>query len=92
MPAIIERNADPSEALGWVERSPEDFRDDAEYLAQHKADLRKQYPDEWIAVFNKEVVAHSRNSRELLRELKKRGLENRSPLVDFLSTKRNTLN
>lgn len=91
MPAVMERNADPRDALARVGRSIEAFQKDVECLAAQKVELTERYPNEWVAVFEGAVVAHSRQSRELLRQLRAKDLVHRSPVIQFLSTKPMTL-
>ena len=39
------------------ERLPNEFWEDHRWALEHYAELREQYPDMWIAVLDKEVVA-----------------------------------
>jgi hypothetical protein len=91
MPAVIERNADPKELLAKAGRSVDAFRQDAEYLGEHRAELTQSYPNEWVAIFEGQVVAHSRQSRDVMRQLRLAGLVNRSPVIQFLTTQPITL-
>lgn len=91
MPAVIERNADPREALSRVGRSIDAYRADVQYLADNKADLTEKYPNEWVAVLEGRVIAHSRQNRELLKQLRNSGLLQKSPVIYYLTTKPSTL-
>lgn len=46
-------------------------RANQEWLDKHRAELRKQFPDRYVAVLNKRVVASSKDFPELLSRLRK---------------------
>ena len=91
MPALIVRNADARDVLKKVRRSFGEYRRDVEYLAEHKAELTDSYPDEWVAVYEEAIVAHSKRTKDLMRQLKAKGVADRSPVIQFLSTSPHTL-
>ena len=43
---------------------------DLNWAREHHSTLLKLYRDQWIAVFNKEVIAHGRSGGEVEREAK----------------------
>jgi uncharacterized protein DUF5678 len=91
VPAVIERNVDPKDIIGPEHRTIESFRADAKYVAEHEEQLLKDYADQWIAVYEGEVVAHGKNTRELMKQLRERGLRGRSPLLKHMNTAEMTL-
>ncbi|HEU0075982.1 MAG TPA: DUF5678 domain-containing protein [Dehalococcoidia bacterium] len=91
MKATIERNVDPGEALAVAGRSIADYQRDFEHVAKHVEKLTKSYPDEWVAVIDTKVVAHHRQRRGLGMQLERSSLTDRSPVVQFLTTKPESL-
>jgi len=50
------------------------FRKDAEYYEAHRAELLQQYPEQWVAIFNQQVVAADQDFDRVLDEVEGRGL------------------
>ncbi len=44
---------------------PLEYWEDRDWAWDHYAEFIKQYPDQWIAVCNKEVIAHSESIDEI---------------------------
>jgi hypothetical protein len=49
----------------------QNFQADSIWFDQHYEDLKKKYKEEWVAVFNKQVIDHGKNLKALLRRLSK---------------------
>jgi hypothetical protein len=83
----IERNLDPSEfdelVRQFLKRPMEDFDRDARYVAKHRGDLTAEYPDEWVAIIECKVVAHSADIQDLTLRLDEMDLRQQS-VVRFL--------
>lgn len=87
------RSKQPRWESGTIERSipvdevelgvrPYDaYSRDVNFIASHKAQLDKKFRDEWIAVLDEVVVAHSANHEALLAELRGRGALEREPVI-----------
>jgi hypothetical protein len=69
----------------------EDYTRDFRYLAKHDDELMAQYPDEWVAIFDCKVVAHSPDRAEMWRQLEQLGLDRRFLVDAFLDTDPPTL-
>jgi hypothetical protein len=91
MPSITRNVPFPAELLERLGRTMEEFRADWEYLAAHRDELTARFPEKWVAVFDKKVVASSRTLEELLPKLEKKGLKGSTSAIDFLSSKPVTL-
>jgi hypothetical protein len=100
-PVVVRERIRPEDAVdmfarslpSWprerIERMLERFmglEEDGRYIAENRAELTKLYPDEWIAVVDKVVVAHGRDSKQLWKQLKKRGLDGSCPATEILWT------
>lgn len=46
--------------------------EDSVWLNDHYDQLKKQYPDEWVACLNKEIVDHDKNLKKLRARLAQR--------------------
>jgi len=54
------------------------------FLRKKYAELQKRYPDEYVAVDNGKVIAHSKNVKTLSGVLKSNGVELTTVLVQFI--------
>ena len=62
----------------------EQYWRDSEFLETHLDELATRYPNQWVAVFNQEVVAVADDFQGILAELQARGVEeNRAVLGDL---------
>jgi hypothetical protein len=64
---------------------PARFREDERWLFEHVAELTEQYPDQWIAVYKKQVVGTGSGRRGLTEAMEQAQhvVENGEPLVTF---------
>ncbi|MDZ7361565.1 MAG: DUF5678 domain-containing protein [candidate division KSB1 bacterium] len=47
------------------------FRADYIWFNEHYEELQRKYEEEWVAIFNKQVVDHGKNLKPLLQRLRK---------------------
>ena len=74
----------PEEALElW--RELERFRDEARYFDAHRQELLGTYPDQWVAVYGKRVVAAAAEHRVLLDQLEVQGIPAGRAYREYLS-------
>ena len=50
------------------------FHRDSQYYAAHWEELLAQYPEQWVAIYNEQVVGTSTNFKQLLIDLKEAGI------------------
>lgn len=48
------------------------FLDDLDWAGEHHSELLKQYRNEWIAIYNKKIVAHGRALEQVEKEAERR--------------------
>lgn len=60
---------------------PKKFWDDREWAYEHYSDLIKKYPNKWIAVMDREVVAVSDGSGNILEEAKAKTQKKYIPII-----------
>ncbi|MEE9116254.1 MAG: DUF5678 domain-containing protein, partial [Thermoplasmata archaeon] len=56
-------------------------------LDSRREELRKRYPDQFVAVTEHDVVAVAKTMKKLLAELKKKGLESGDVSIEFMTAK-----
>ncbi|MDI6794882.1 MAG: DUF5678 domain-containing protein, partial [bacterium] len=64
-----------------LEGIPREFWDDREWAYAHYQDLAKKYPDKWVAIMDKEIVAVSDGSGNILEEARARTKREYIPIV-----------
>ena len=70
------------QGLGQFQR----FTRDTQYYEAHQQELLSRYPDQWIAIYNEQVVAAAQDPGRLLDELVQRGIPVEHALVEHLSS------
>lgn len=64
------------------------FEEDFRWLHQHYDRLKSQYPEEYVAVFQKQVVDHDSSLEQLMRRLRAQYPQEVGRIVlEFVSTK-----
>jgi hypothetical protein len=92
-----------------MEESPEElqqsldrFRADAMYAEEHREELLRKYPERWIAIYMRKVVATAENPDELFRKVEQKGIrpgkvvhrymtEKGQPLIVYYDAENNLL-
>ncbi len=77
-------NVDASEILDRLPRPYDRIRADFEYFAEHQDDLKVKYPDQFVVILSKAVVANAVGLEELDRLLTERDLRSKAPVVMFV--------
>jgi hypothetical protein len=65
---ILEQIGDPEEISSQLEGRTRD----ANFFRDNYGALQEEYPDEWVAIFNEDIVGHHKTYRELLKFLRER--------------------
>jgi hypothetical protein len=53
-----------------MEKIPKEFWEDAKWAEKHYSELVKKFPDEWVAVVNREVVTAGKDLAKVKEEAK----------------------
>jgi len=48
------------------------YEENAKWISKHYEELKDKFRDEWVAVFNSEVIDHDRELNKLVRRLRKK--------------------
>ncbi len=70
-----------------VEQEIEHYRADALYFEAHRQELLRQYPEQWVAVYDRQVVATASEIPELREQLDQQGFPRGEVFVEYVSTK-----
>lgn len=62
------------------------FKKSCDFFDAHYHELLKQYPDEWIGIFDGEVRAHAADIHELLARLDSLQVPRGNSLIEILET------
>jgi hypothetical protein len=69
--------------LALLPRPDEEISADFDYFADNSEMLADLYPDQWVAIIKRVVVAHNSDSLQLRHELEKQNLHEMMPVVEF---------
>ena len=69
-----------------ISRGIQDFTERVRHFDGRRAELTKEYPNKWVAMYEKEIVASSNSLEGLLTELDSCGVSKREAIIDFLNT------
>ncbi len=69
----------------------ERFKRDTQYYEVHWDELLERYPEQWVSIFNEQVVAASPNLDEVLSQKKAKGVPAGHGLVEYVTTKEDVL-
>ena len=67
------------------------FYEDGQFLHSNYETFREKYPDQWVAVFNKEVLATSRSLDDLLADLDSQGRMSNGVVFEKMSSESQNL-
>jgi hypothetical protein len=63
------------------------FKRDTQYYEAHREELLTQYPEQWIAVFNQQVVGAAPDFEQLLAVLEQSGIPVERTLIEHVTRK-----
>jgi hypothetical protein len=63
------------------------FGRDTAYYEAHQKDLLEQYPEQWVAIYNEQVVGASPDADQLFAELKEKGISIGGAFFQYMTDK-----
>ena len=66
------------------------FHGDTQYFDSHYQDFLNEYPEQWVAVYNQEVVGTGPQVRPLLKQLKANGVPLAKVVIERVSQEQET--
>ena len=67
------------------------FKRDTQYYEAHREELLTQYPEQWVAVFNQQVVRAAPDFEQLLAMLEQNGIPVERTLIEHVTRKEELL-
>lgn len=68
--------------LSLPPRPPQRYWQDSDWARQNIQTLTEKYPDEWVAVFGQQIIAHDVDLDQVLNTTQAQGLA--SPVIKFI--------
>jgi len=75
----------PPEVAAWGRPYAERDKD-LEYIQRHYDELLRTYPDEWVAVYRQNIIAHAKRHAQMWHEVQKQKLVDKSPVTLFFDS------
>ena len=73
--------------MNQVQVELERFKGDSSYYEAHHQELLEKYPEQWVAIYNEQVVGASPDYEQLLGDLEERGIPIERALFKQLTRK-----
>ena len=73
--------------MNEVQAEMERFKRDTQYCEGHYEELLEQYPEQWVAIYDEQVVGAGPDARQLLVELKQRGIPIGQTFFEYMTNK-----
>ena len=67
------------------------FEEDVRYLQSLRQELMRKYLDQWVAVYERSLVAHGKTISELRQQLLAKGIPQNEAAIDFIASKRKAM-
>ena len=67
------------------------FGEDILYLQSLRHELLRKYLDNWVAVYEKSLVAHGKRASELRRQLLTKGIPANEAVIGFIASERKAM-
>ncbi|GAI76639.1 unnamed protein product [marine sediment metagenome] len=67
------------------------FEEDFQYLQSLWHELMDKYLNQWVAVYDKSLVAHGKNIHELRKKLSSKGVPQNEAVIDYISSERKSM-
>lgn len=64
-----------------MEKIPKEFWEDAKWAEKHYSELVKKFPDEWVAVVDREVITSGKDLAKVKEEAKRRTGREKIPTI-----------
>jgi hypothetical protein len=74
-----------------AEKELERFKQDVAYYESHREELLEKHPEQWVAIFNRNVVGVAPDLEVLLHNLEKQGLSTAQALVKHVTRREDVL-
>ena len=74
-----------------IGKSIEEFTKSSKALSKNGSQLRKEFPQQWVAYFDEKLCGHNEDLDTLIAQLKKEGISVSETAIKFMETKQRIL-
>jgi hypothetical protein len=74
-----------------VQQDMERYRADAAYFDAHRAEFLQRYLEQWVAVYNQEVVGTAKDIKRLVKQLERKGIQPGRTYREYVTDKEELL-
>ncbi len=67
------------------------FEEDFQYLQSLWYELMNNYLNQWVAVYEKSLVAHGKSISELRKQLSLKGIPQNEAVIDYIASERKSM-
>ena len=67
------------------------FEEDFQYLQSLWHELMNKYLNQWVAVYDKSLVAHGKNMSELRKKLSSKDIPQNEAVIDYIASERKSM-
>ena len=67
------------------------FEEDFQYLQSLWHELMNKYLNQWVAVYDKSLVAHGKNIHELRKKMSLKRIPQNEAVIDYISSERKSM-
>ena len=67
------------------------FEEDVRYLHSLRQELLKNYLDQWVAVYERKLVAHSKNLSKVRQQLSAKRIPQNETVIEFIARERKAM-
>ena len=67
------------------------FEEDMRYLQSLREELLRKYLDQWVAVYERSLVAHGKTISELRKQLSVKHIPQNEAVIDFIASERKAM-
>jgi len=85
---LLERALDAAGGKKAFDRKFRQYGESVAFIDKNREELLKKYDENWVAVYEATVVAHSKKYEDLEEELRKQGLPVEEVVIKFLTSRK----
>lgn len=77
--------------MNRVQEELKRFKRDTSYYEAHHKELLEKYPEQWVAIYNQQVVGAAKDLKRLVAQLQREGIPQGRAFVEFVTAKEDLL-
>jgi hypothetical protein len=77
--------------MNTVQDELERFKQDTSYYEAHYQELLEEYPEQWVAIYDQQVVGVAKDLKRLVARLQRKGIPPGRAFVEYVTAKEDLL-